>query len=115
VPKIETVTVRITTGKSGSSDPVRIRFNNFEIPLKATSGGCGPGETFEGAFRLGSMGHACSLLGPRSGTWDISSLDVTWDYRPVADPVTYRFGAMTLKAGGETNILDAPPPPPFEV
>jgi hypothetical protein len=115
VPKIETVTVRITTGKSGSADPVRIKFNNFEIPLKTASGSCGPGETYEGSFRLGSMGHACLLLGPKAGVWDIASLDVTYDYGPVGDPVTHRFGALSLKAGGEANILDPPPPPPFEV
>lgn len=115
MPKIETVTVRIRTGKSGTTDPVRIRFNNFEIQLKVTNGGCGPGESFDGSFRLGSMGHACTLLGPKTGVWDIASLQVTWDYSPVADPVTWQFGALTLRAGGEANILDAPPPPPFEV
>jgi hypothetical protein len=115
VPKIETVTVRIATGKSGTSDPVRIKFNNFEIPLKVTSGGCGPHESFEGTFRLGSMGHACVLLGPKSGAWDIETLDVTWNYGPVTEPVTYRFGATTLKAGQDVNILDQPPPAPFEV
>ena len=115
MPKIETVTVRIATGESGTSDPVRIRFNNFEIPLKALSGGCGPHETFEGTFRLGSMGHACVLLGPKSGTWDLQTLEVTWNYGPVGDPVTYRFAGMSLKAGGEINILEEPPPPPFDV
>jgi hypothetical protein len=115
VPKIESVTVRIATGKSGVSDPVRIRFNNFELPLKVTSGGCGPHESFEGTFRLGSMGHACQLLGPKAGSWDIESLDVTWDYGPVGPPVTYRFGRTTLGPGGEVNILEEPPPPPFEV
>jgi hypothetical protein len=115
VPKIETVTVRIATGKSGTADPVRIRFNNFEIPLKAVNGGCGPHESFEGTFRLGSVGHACVLLGPKTGTWDIESLEVAWDYGPYAEQVTHRFGATPLAAGGEINILDAPPPPPFEV
>jgi hypothetical protein len=115
VPKIEAVTVRIRTGKSGTSDPVRIRFNNFEIPLKVISGGCAPGESFEGTFRLGSMGHACSLLGPKTGAWEIDSLDVVWDYRPVAEPVTWQFGTARLQAGGEKDILTAPPPPPFEV
>ena len=115
MPKIETVTVRIATGKTGTSDPVRIRFNNFEIPLKPVSGGCGPHESFEGTFRLGSMGHACVLLGPKSGTWDLETLEVTWNYGPVGDPVTYRFGGLSLKSGGEINILDEPPPAPFDV
>ena len=115
MPKIETVTVRIATGKSGTSDPVRIRFNNFEIPLKAVTGGCGPQESFEGNFRLGSVGHACSLLGPKTGTWDIESLEVTWDFGPYAEPLVHRFGKTVLAAGGEVNILDTPPPAPFEV
>jgi hypothetical protein len=115
VPKIETVTIRIATGKTGTSDPVRIRFNNFEIPLKVTSGGAGSHESFEGTFRLGSMGHSCSLLGPKSGTWDIADLEVTWDYGPAAEPVTHRFGPASLAAGQDLNILDAPPPPPFDV
>src|SRR5687767_11229917 len=97
VPKIENVTLRIATGKSGTSDPVRIKFNNFELPLKVTSGGCGPNESFEGTFRLGSMGHACTLLGPKTGVWDIESLEVKWDYGPVGDPLIHRFGRTTLK------------------
>jgi hypothetical protein len=115
VPKIETVTVRIATGKTGTADPVRIRFNNFEIPLKAVSGGCGPHESFEGTFRLGSVGHACVLLGPKTGAWDLDSLEVKWDYGPYTDAITYRFEGTSLKAGGEINILDAPPPAAFEV
>jgi hypothetical protein len=115
VPKIETVTVRIATGKSGTPDPVRIRFNNFEIPLRVVSGGVGPHETFEGTFRLGSVGHSCSLLGPKAGAWDIEQLEVTWTFGPVAEPSTHRFGRVSLAAGQDVNILDAPPPPPFEV
>jgi hypothetical protein len=115
VPKIESMKVRIATGKSGMTDPVRIRFNNFELPLKTTSGGCGAGETYEGTFRLGSVGHSCTLLGPKTGVWEIESLDVTWDYGSLMTSVTHRFGRTLLKAGEEANILDEPPPAPFDV
>lgn len=115
MPKIEHVFVRIATGKSGTTDPVRIKFNNFELPLKTLSGGCGPHEAFEGTFRLGSMGHACVLLGPKSGVWEIETLEVKWDYGPVGDPLIRRFGRTALKPGDELNVLDEPPPQPFEV
>ena len=115
MPKIETVGLRIATGKSGTSDPVRIKFNNFELELKTTAGGCGPGESYEGTFRLGSVGHSCVLMGPKSGAWDIESLDVTWNYGPMMPPTVHRFGRTTIKAGQDVNILDEPPPAPFDV
>lgn len=115
VPKIETLTVRIATGESGTQDPVRVRFNTFEIPLKPIVGGCGPREAYEGTFRLGSMGHSCVLLGPTTGTWDIESMEVRWDFGPMAPPIVHRFGPLKLDAGQEINILDEPPPPPFDV
>ncbi len=115
MPKIETVTVKITTGAQGTSDPVRIRFNGFELPLKTTSGGTGPGERYEGAFRLASMGHSCTLVGPKSGTWQLDSLEVVFDHGMGLEPVTHAFGAKVLEANQELNILDKPPPPAFEV
>ena len=115
MPKVENVIVRIATGKSGTTDPVRIRFNNFELELKTKTGGCGPQESYEGTFRLGSMGHSCALLGPKQGVWDIETLDVTWDYGSMMPAVVHRFGRTTLKAGQDLNILDEPPPAPFDV
>jgi hypothetical protein len=109
VPKIDLVRVRIETGARGSDQPVRIRFNGFELPLVVKSGGAGPGQTFEGEFALRSMGHSCALLGPAAAPWDVAALHVSYDYGGVQPKADWSFGARTLKPGEEWNILEAPP------
>jgi hypothetical protein len=109
VPKIDFVRVRIETGDRGSDLPARIRFNGFELPLVAKSGGVGPGQVFEGEFGLRSMGHSCALAGPKSAPWDIKALHVSYDYGAVQPKAEWDFGGRTLKPGEEWNILEAPP------
>jgi hypothetical protein len=109
LPRIDTIRVRIETGASGADLPPRIRFNGFELPLVAKSGGVQPQQVFEGEFGLRSMAHSCSLLGPKSAPWDIRALRVTYDYGAVQPQDDWTFGARTLKAGEEWNLLEKPP------
>ncbi len=115
MPRIETVTVRITTGSRGCEAPVRIRFNSFELPLKTTHGGTAPGERYEGTFRLSSIGHSCALIGPRSGPWDLERLEVVFDYGPAQPAAVHDFGTVILEIGQELDVLTKPPPPAFDV
>ncbi len=115
MPMIESIHVRVTTAEQGSAGPVRIRFNGFDLALKPLGGSTTPGATFEGSFQLESVGHSCALIGPREGRWDISTLDVTWNFCAGKPPAKYRFGALSLDPDSELDILTAPPPPAFDV
>ncbi len=109
MPRIDFIRVRIETGASGSDQPVRIRFNGFELPLVVKSGDPQAGRTFEGEFGLRSMAHSCTLLGPKSAPWEIRSLRVSYDYGAVQPTDVWEFGARTLKPGEEWNLLEKPP------
>jgi len=109
VPRIETIRLRIVTGARGSDQPVRIRFNGFELPVPPTSGGVAAGAAFDGSFALRSMGHSCTLLGPKAAPWDVESLQVTFDYGPVQPAAEWDFGRRTLAPGEEWNLLEEPP------
>ncbi len=109
MPRIDTVRIRIETGAQGADQPVRIRFNSFELPLVVKSGGAEAGRTFEGEFGLRSMAHSCTLLGPKSAPWEIRALRVSYDYGAVQPTDVWEFGARTLKPGEEWNLLEKPP------
>jgi hypothetical protein len=113
-PRIENLRVRVTTGTSGHDGPVTIRFNGFDLPLNRITGGTDPGEDYEGEFFVGSVAHSCTLVGPPSGNWDIKDLAVECDLG--GGRVTRRsFGAISLDAKGEFDLLADPPATPFDV
>lgn len=115
MPRIDSIKVVAVTGAVGRDLPVQIKFNSFSLDLGAVEGGCAPGQTFQGLFRVGSMGHSCKLLGPTKGTWEIASLKVTYDYGPGLPSDMHDFGLVTLASGAELDILSAPPPSAFDV
>lgn len=115
MPRIDSIKVVAVTGAVGRDLPVQIKFNNFSLDLGGVEGGCAPGQTFTGLFRVGSMGHSCKLLGPSKGAWEIASLKVTYEYGPAMPTDVHDFGAITLAAGAELDILTAPPPSSFDV
>jgi hypothetical protein len=112
--RIDMIKVNLVTGARGTDDPVRIRFNGFELTLHRISGGTDPGETYEGEFFVASVMHSCRLQGPLTGYWDLRSLEV--DYLHTDGRLSH-FGAgpLTLAAGSELDILGVAPASAFEV
>jgi hypothetical protein len=115
VPRIDSIRVTAVTGASGRDLPVQIKFNGFSLDLGGVEGSCAPGATFTGLFRVGSMGHSCKLLGPTTGTWHVASLKVAYEYGVGIPAETHDFGAVTLAAGAELDVLTPPPPSSFDV
>lgn len=115
MPRIDSIKVVAVTGNAGRDLPVQIKFNGFSLDLGGVEGSCAPKSTFSGMFRVGSMGHSCKLLGPTSGTWEIASLKVTYEYGAGLPAETHDYGAVTLAAGAEMDVLVPPPPPSFDV
>jgi len=112
MPRVETIRLVITTGKTGHGSDVQIKFNGHQIPLVKQSGGTGPGQTYEGTFDVGSVCHSCTLLGPEQGEWHVQKVVASFEG---AETRKNEFGEKVLKAGEELNVWDPPPPPAFDV
>ncbi|MAG58293.1 MAG: hypothetical protein CMJ83_18560 [Planctomycetes bacterium] len=112
--RIENIRIEIITGERGHASPVAIRFNDFDLSLNRISGGTGAGESYEGEFFVNSVVHSCALVGPAEGGWDVKDLNVEFDHGD-DHSARHAYGAFSIEAGEEKDILEPPPPPVFEV
>lgn len=103
--KIDTVKLVIATGDVGTDTPVRMKFNGHEVALNVDRGSTAPGSEFEGHFDVHSVAHSVFLLGPESGTWEVTRLVVSFGG---PEPTKNEYGPLTLAAGGQLDIWTKP-------
>jgi hypothetical protein len=114
MPKINTFKIKVQTGQQGMSEQVYFNFNNHKLPFDNVTGSAVSGNVFEGSFEVNSFAHSLTLLGPKSGVWDIKKISVDYDCEN-EKPYTVQFGAVTLDEATEVNIWQDPPVPAFDV
>ena len=114
MPKIESFSVEIQTGKSGVSEPILFNFNSHTMPFNNIEGSTASGQVFSGDFEVRSFCHSLTLVGPESGTWDIESIRIDFVCEG-AEPYSLNYGAVSLDATTEVNLWRAAPPKTFEV
>ncbi len=114
MPKLNTFDVVVKTGKSGRTTTPKWIINGFTVEFDQTSGGTGPGETFEATGNPGSFPHTLLLSGPEEGTWEIEEATVTY-YPNGAQPYTVKLGAVSVDAESDLNIWYEQPQPVFDV
>jgi len=61
-----------------------------------------------------SFPHSLTLKGAEEGTWEIESLEMTYDIDS-AKPYTLHFGAVTLDERSDLNLWHERPAPVFDV
>lgn len=103
MPRLEKLSLTIKTGDRGLEQKPEYAINGFEIGFDELKGGTGPGETLVATGYPQSFPHSLVLVGPNEGTWDIESIEAT--YECAADtPYTVRLGTVTLDDTSNLNI-----------
>ena len=114
MPRIDNLTVAITTGSVGTEEQPRFSFNGFVCKFDEPTGGTGATERFEGRFAPRSVPHALFLSGPEEGTWEISSIDIHYELDG-GETYDVRLGAVTLDDTNAVNLWRKRPQPSFDV
>ena len=113
MPLVKTVKVEITTARRDVDWPVMLEFNGHQLPFD-TVDEVDESHVFRGGFTPNSFAHSVLIVGPETGEWEISGLQVTYD--PMGhDPYTVHFGEITLDSETSLDIWQDPPLPTFEV
>jgi hypothetical protein len=100
MPRLDTLKLKIITGKRGPGSIPRYEINSFEIDFDDVTGSNNPGGTLELEGAPQSFPHSLALIGPDQGHWDIESLTAT--YYTGDDSHTVNLGSVTLD--GETKL-----------
>ena len=116
MPKLETFTLDIRTGKTPGPERPRYNINGFPLDFDIAEGATGPGEVLSVKGSPGSFPHTLTLAGPEPGSapWEIESIKAT--YACAGDkPYTVHLGAVTLDDDSDLNIWHTKPAPVFDV
>lgn len=114
MPKLEQFELTIKTGSGGRADTPTYSINGFPVDFDSCEGGTGSGESLCAKGAPQSFPHALLLIGPETGTWDIESIEATYECAG-SDPYTVYLGAITLDEETSLNIWHEPPAPTFDV
>jgi hypothetical protein len=105
---LETLELKIKTGRRGLDRAPGYAINSHEIPLDQMSGGYGSGETLVASGSPSSFPHSLTLTGPDEGFWDIEGIELTLHIG--AQPYTVHLGAVILDSESKLNLwYDRPP------
>lgn len=96
------LTLDAGTPSPGTPVPVRIRINQFVVPLNRLKGDLEPGHTYEGSLDINSVVHSLELMGPPSGRWEIDSMTAT--FRMDNGSHVHEMVSISLDANQPTNI-----------
>lgn len=114
MPRLETFNVKIRTGAQGIDESPAYSINGFPLGFDTSSGGVGPGETFEGLGQPQSFPHSLLLSGPTKGAWEIEGVEVS--YRLAGqEPYQVTLGPVTLDARSDLNLWYERPPKLIDV
>ena len=103
MPRLESFTLKLTTGERGLQSPPKYSINGFPLEFDEVKGGVGPGETAELTGSPQSFPHALLLIGPEEGSWDITGITATYTCAG-SQPYTVRLGGVTLDDDADLNI-----------
>lgn len=116
MPRLDTFTLEITTGKRPGPEKLGFNINGFPLDFDDVEGGTGRGETLNATGSPQSFPHGLALVGPTQGCepWDIESVTVTYNCGGM-DAYTVHLGAVTLDDESNLDIWHEPPLPTFDV
>lgn len=103
MPRLESFTLKLTTGEQGLPTPPKYAINGFPLDFDEIKGGFAPGETAELMGSPQSFPHSLVLIGPEEGEWDIQGLTATY-HCAGSQPYSVRLGAITLQDDTDLNI-----------
>lgn len=103
MPRLDTLSLKITTGKRGPNQEPRYEINGFELDFNEVKGSNSPGETLELSGSPQSFPHSLTLIGPKEGHWDVERIDATY-HSDCDEPYTIHLGAITLDAETKLNL-----------
>ncbi len=114
MPKLISFKVKIETGETGTTGPVKFSINGHTVPFEEVEGGVGAGETFAGSYEVNSFAHSLAVVGPDDGKWEIKNISVDFDCDNTS-PYSIKLGGVTLDETTEVNIWRDPPRPVYMV
>ncbi len=116
MPRLDTFTLEIKTGKRPGPEKAGFDINGFPLDFDDVEGGTGSGETLNVMGSPKSCPHSLVLVGPNGGRkpWDIESVTATYHYGGM-EPYTVHLGAVTLDDESDLDIWQEPPLPTFDV
>lgn len=114
MPRLETVTLEITTGENPGPEQPTYNINGFPVDFDSVEGSTAPGDTLKVTGNPQSFPHSLTLRGPDEGAWDIESVLATYQCAG-EEPYTVRLGAVSLDAESDLNIWHERPAPTFDV
>ena len=116
MPRLDTFTLEITTGKRPGPEKPGFNINGFPLEFDDVKGGTGSGESLSATGSPQSFPHALALIGPADGQepWDIESVKLTYHCSGM-DEYTVYLGAVALDDESNLNIWHEPPLPTFDV
>lgn len=113
MPRLNSFKVGIETGGQGPGTAPKFRFNGHEFELNELTGSTAPGQNCSGHFTPRSFVHAFTLIGPESGSWDVSKVAIDFDTDD--GPLKVEVGPAVLDAATELNLWYPKPPEAFAV
>ncbi len=116
MPRLDTFTLEIKTGKRPGPEKAGFSINGFSLAFDDVEGGTGSGETLNVMGSPQSFPHSLALTGPSEGRepWDIESVTATYRCGGT-EPYTVHLGAVTLDDESDLDIWHEPPLPTFDV
>ena len=114
MPRLDSFSLDIKTGKQGGPARVQYGINGFPLDFDDSEGGTGSGESIRVSGNPQSFPHMLTLRGPDEGQWDIESVDITY-HCSGEEPYSIRLGAVTLDDNSDLNIWHERPLPVFSV
>ena len=114
MPRLESFTIKITTGDNGRDDIPGFAFNSIPCEFEEVSGNAKTNEAMEGFFAPRSFTHSFVLKGPEQGSWDIKETEITY-LVDGQEPYSVRFGAVSLDSNSDMNLWHEPPSEEFDV
>lgn len=114
MPRLNKFTMEVKTASVGIKEDVRINFNGHIVSPDNPSGATEAGDVFQGEFSPMSYVHQMSLLGPKSGLWDIEQINMVYELED-EEPYAVSYGPILLDQSNHVNIWEEKSPPTFDV
>ena len=116
MPKLETFTLEIKTGKNPGPEKPHFQINGFPLEFDETEGTTEAKGTIIAKGFPQSFPHSLTLSGPEEGStnWDIESVRAVYHCGGM-DSYEVMMGAVTIDDASDLNIWHEPPLPTFDV
>lgn len=114
MPKLESFTLEVKTGKRSGPATPKFNINGFPLEFDEVEGVAEAGQTLRLTGSPQSFPHTLTLMGPEEGAWDIESVVVEYNCMG-EEPYTIRMGPVSLDDESDLNIWYERPLQTFDV